>query len=509
MSEKVRHYFKENKSFLLIVLFSIMSSLMLFLKFDDYIWYYSTKEISLEKYKMPNGRYFSNIITLELVNNMVLRFIFCTVILIMFIWIISKLIDFEKISRKISLTFAFLLFLLMPASTYAQTVNWFSGFTNYVLSFMLTGLYIYISFKILFTDYVPKYSFLMFFLALAGGLCIENISIYNLIYAIAIIFLIKKRRKKIYSCNIFYLVGTVLSLILMFTNNTYSNIIDGNDETGIRNFEFSFSDIYLQMYKDVIPHYAEMFWIVHIIIAVSLLIMYIRKEKHAKYEKICIYICIAYSVFSIFSSCFSDFVIISASMKIKAFEGVFVVLYLISLVYLCIKLLHVDIAIRCIIYLVSSLIVTAPFIVVSPMTPRCIFADYIFWVILTGELFFTSFRDFRFFRTEVFADIAFLLPLTMSVIISGINITNNYYDNVRFDYVREQLENDSKIIYLVTLPYQNYVCEDFDEILFIEALANHNSYGTYIFRYHGIEINPDEHKFIFTSPEDYLLMKDS
>ncbi|MDE5556326.1 MAG: hypothetical protein K2J32_01350, partial [Ruminococcus sp.] len=313
----------------------------------------------------------------------------------------------------------------------------------------------------------------------------------------------------IYSCNIFYLIGSILSLTLMFFNNTYSQIINGNDETGVRNFEFSFSDIYFKMYKYVIPNYAKTFWIVHIIIAFSFLIMYLRKENHSKYEKICIYICIAYSVYSIFASCFSEFIIISASMKIRAFEGVFIALYLISIVYLCIKLLNIDSAIRCVIYLVSSLIVTAPFIVVSPITPRCIFADYIFWLLMTGELFLTSFNDYKFFKTDIFVDVIFILPLTMSVIITGINMINNHYNTIRFDYIKEQLDNNSKIIYLVNLPYTNYAYEDFDEILFSEILDNNNSYGTYIFRYHGIEMNPNEHKFIFISPEDYLLMKDT
>lgn len=213
----------------------------------------------------------------------------------------------------------------------------------------------------------------------------------------------------------------------------------------------------------------------------------------------------AYSVYSAFDVCFSEFIMISASMKIRAFEGAFIVLYLLSLVYLSVKLLHTESAIRCVIYVISSLIVTAPFIVVSPMTPRCIFADYIFWVLLSGELFLTVFRDSRLLKT----DVMFVLPFTMSVIITGVNITNNYYNNIRFDYVREQLESKSKVIYLIKLPYPDYAYEDFDDILFEEKLDNHNSYGTYIFKYHGMEMNPDDHKFIFISAEDYLLMKDS
>ena len=86
---------------------------------------------------------------------------------------------------------------------------------------------------------------------------------------------------------------------------------------------------------------------------------------------------------------------------------------------------------------------------------------------------------------------------------------NNHYNTIRFDYIKEQLDNNSKIIYLVNLPYPDYAYEDFDEILFSEILDNNNSYGTYIFRYHEIEMNPNEHKFIFISPEDYLLMKDA
>lgn len=244
--KKLFNILYNNKYVLLIVVFSLISAICLFMQGDDYIWYYVMEETKLESYKVPNGRYFSNAVTYIMLRNTWLKRIFYTIILSLMIVMIGKIIDFGNKKSKTGIIFSFFMLLMIPSSTFLEVINWFSGFTNYAFSFLLTSVYILLVFRTAFGEYKPKnwLAPVMLVFAFLSGLCVEHISIYNILFSIFAIVLIKYKKKKIYLANIFYTVGAVAGMIVMMMNNTYSKIMDSGDEIGVRGFDFSFSDIY-------------------------------------------------------------------------------------------------------------------------------------------------------------------------------------------------------------------------------------------------------------------------
>ncbi|MDE7365421.1 MAG: hypothetical protein K2N27_11210, partial [Ruminococcus sp.] len=166
-----------NKHILLIIVFSLISAICLFMKCDDYLWYYVMEEPKLESYRVPNGRYFSNAVTYIMLRNLWLKRIFYTIIFSLMILIMGKLADFGNKKAKKGIILSFFMFLLLPVDTFSETVNWFSGFTNYIFSFLLTSAYILFCFRITFDEYKPKnwLAPVMLVFAFISGLCVEHI----------------------------------------------------------------------------------------------------------------------------------------------------------------------------------------------------------------------------------------------------------------------------------------------------------------------------------------------
>nr|MDE7363483.1 hypothetical protein [Ruminococcus sp.] len=332
----------------------------------------------------------------------------------------------------------------------------------------------------------------------------EHISIYNILFSVFAVILIKYKKKKIYSANIFYTIGAVAGMIVMMMNNTYSGIISNGDDIGVRKFEFSFSDIYMNLFRFLQPHYASAFWIVNLIITISLLIIYSNSVTHGnnyKYGKISMSVCIGFTAYSIVVSCFSSIESFSASMKIRGIETAFTFTYLISIAYLVVKLIDKDKAIRCIAYIVSTLVTSLPFIIVSPITARCMFVNYMFWIILGGELFVCAVEYLPFINTK---DVLFVSALVPCIIISGFNICNYYYNNLRYDYMKQQISEGKNNISVISLPYTAYSFDDIDVNKMFEPLEGDNTYEKYIFRYYDVECLCDEkYKFSSAAPSDY------
>lgn len=510
--KKLLNTLYDNKHILLIVVFSLISAVCLFMKGDDYIWYYVMEEPKLESYRVPNGRYFSNALTYILLRNTWLKRIFYTVILSLMILITGRFTDFSNKKSEKGIIFSFFMFFMIPSDTFTEVVNWFSGFTNYAFSFLLTSIYILFCFRIAFGEYKPKnwLAPVLLVFAFISGLCVEHISIYNILFSVFAVVLIKYKKKKVYMANIFYTVGAVAGMIVMMMNNTYSKIINSGDEIGVRGFEFSFSDIYMNLFRYLQPHYASSFWAVNLIITISLLIIYSNSVIHGnnyKYGKISMFICIGFTAYSIVVSCFSSIESFSGSMKIRGIETAFTFTYLVSITYLVVKLIDKDKAIRCITYLVSTLITSLPFLIVSPITARCMFVNYMFWIILGGELFFCAVEYLPFISTAILKDVLFVSALIPCIIISGFDICNYYYDNIRYDYMKQQISEGKNNISVISIPYISY---SNDDINVNEITETDDIYKQYIFRYHDVECLCDEkYTFSSVSPNDYNTLMES
>lgn len=500
----------------LILVFSVISAFSLFMNGDDYLWFFSGTDKDLASWTMANGRIFSNKVTVLLTRNIPFRIVFVALTLSFLLFFLVKIMEFHKTSVPLRSYLFLSLVVLIPCRTYKQTILWISGFTNYVFSVAISVAFLYFVFKCIFDDWKPKALSSVVFLisGFIGGLCVEHITIYNVVMGIVSSVFILKLKKKGSLHSLMYLTGSVCACFFMFSNKYYSDIYSGSDSVGERVFKFEFSDIYQNALSNVALHYTKDFWIIPVIISLCFTILYYRrtgKLKNTDSAKICLSICLIYSGYSVFTSCFSDLRPINENMKTVVSETVFSFMYVISVVYLTYCFLEKDGIKRAFIYLISSLLVTLPFIFLSPVSPRCFFANYIFWILFAGELFCFTFNAVKKKKAvDLIENAMRLVALSLVFMISFVSLSNRYFDDLRYDYIREQLDSGVKNINIMALPYTEYTSDDLEEGLLVVS----DIYFKYRLMYHGFNydgiyenIKKGGYVEVKTSTYDYYMEK--
>jgi hypothetical protein len=484
---------------------------------DDFTWYYAYEFDEVAAWQNPNGRYFTNRITSLIVRYIPLRYVIYTVVLSLLLIITAKLIG-DKENINVKYAFVFSLFVLMPSDIYGNVVNWMSGFTNYTISILLTISYMFFCFKLTDKNYIPKKILLIVAVitGFAGALCVESITVYNIIMGISMIFLIYFYRKRIFSFNILYLILSICGTVFMFTSEQYGNIIDESDVLGKRYIEFGVPDIFLQVYMNIIPQYCKKFVAVNVVIAIIVLAQYcqINKEnwrvENQRYSKIAVGIVAMFAAYSVFTTCFADLEPLDSNMKIRAIETAFTFLYFVSLIYLSCLLLEKKRKMRTIVYLVSTVVSVAPFLVVNPITSRCFFADYIFWILVAGEFFSQACIDFL--NHEYVKKVIYAVAVLLGVFMCNIVITDKYYNNIRIDYIKEQLDSGISTISVIKLPYDDYVYDDIQTINSSEISENDfmsgYSYDELLYMYYGIDVEDKEFDFTYINAVTHSLIQE-
>lgn len=501
-------------TYIIIVIFSVCTSLSLVMNGDDYIWYFLGKDHDLDAWLVPNGRFFSNKITLFLINNVYFRTIFVSATLTFFLILMAKLFDFINITHGTKFFLTLICFIMIPHATYADTVKWISGYTNYVFSMLIVFVYLFFVFKCIFDGYKPKKITSVFFLLLSfiGGLCIEHITIYNVIISVIMLILALKINQKCVLHAAFFLVGAFSSCFVMFYNPIYSDIYSDSDKFGIRFFIFDMSDIMQNAFSKVVLYYTKSFWLIPIIITLSFSIIYLKSDltdRKYKYLKPCIFICWLYSSYAIFTNCVSNLRDITPAMKIIALETAFSFIYVVSIAYLIYVFLDKKRQIRSYIYLISSFVVTAAFIFVSPVTSRCFFSNYMFWILLCGEILTASFKyvpsDY-YHKGRIFV---FAFTVMSSCLVLTACLTNKYIDTLRYNYIKEQLQNEkSRSLNFILLPYTEYDNDDLKNI-FENNIDTGIDYEEYILKYHNIDpVKVKDRHVVLCSPNDYYIEND-
>ena len=496
--------------YILIAVYAFVTALTLFMNGDDYIWYYLGTDDSIVGYQTPNGRYFSNFLTVLIVRYPAFRLLFIPAVLFAFVYVVAKLFDIEKKTPGVKLCFSLASLILIPSATYCETILWQSGFCNYVFSAVLTLIYFIMLFKVLFLGGKFKaFHFVLFpVLALSAGLCVEHIAIYDIVLGIASIVLLRVRKKKFYIAPVLYLISACAAAAIMFTNGNYSQIADSGDELGTRTFYFSFSDFFYNAEVFVVPHFLKQCFVINIIITASFLVLYrFRNErfKASKYAPICICIVLLYTAYSVFYSCFAELAATKPDMKIRGLEFAFTFAYIVALMYLIWVFFDGDKVIRLYFYICSAIMLMAPFTVINPVTARCFFENYVFWIILSGELFFTAVSHFK-KEVNSFESLCVLsFTAFLTVFILGAGISNKYYNDLRFDFIKMQIdEGINPVIQIIDLPYQEYTHDDLIDLYSdSSASADDVTYYKLICKYYGID--GEGVRYMHISPADYYL----
>ncbi|WP_295081440.1 DUF6056 family protein [Ruminococcus sp.] len=447
---------------IIFVVYIIVHCLCLIKTSDDLMWDNIDSVSQMLLHHNPNGRYFTNILTYFICNSPVLCFVVYTFFMGAFLFLIAGLFKAELKHKWVAFLFAGSVLLFSPRYFYVHIYNWISGFTNYLIS--LVFLLIYIRYCLPLFEKKPvrsKWGSALIFLLIGfvGALCIENITVYNLLFGIFIILFVYFTQKKFYLPNIAYLIGTIAGTIVMMSDSNYKHILEEGDDIAFRSFELSLSDIYMNIYRDVIVNFSRPYFFLHIIITCCIAFIFAKKygkaDKRPKYAAASLFIMIIYTVFVFVVDNGEDIAVLSSAYRSRALEAALTVLYICVLIYMVCSLFEGGKRVRAVIYLLSTIFVTAPFLVVNAITGRCFFASFIFWCLFTCEVSVPVLNSIKVMDTGLVKKCSAVLLVSVLGVNLFVDVTNKVVDIIRINYIHEQLADDrNRQVKLIYLPYQ-------------------------------------------------------
>lgn len=505
------------------VIYSFILTSTIIISGDDFFWFHmdSYKENFGET--SHNGRYFTNIITYLMCNYGVIRFLVFFVTMIALFFLLHKLIR-PRIEENNSIVTIFIIFGLVaiPSQIFTYTYAWVSGFTNYVLGTVMSFIFVGYCYPVLQGKELknsPISALLLLIAGFLGAMCVENLTIFNISFCIFIIVLYAILFKKVIFGHITYLAGAITGTILMFNNVNYTNIfVHSEDPIAKRSVIFSLPDIFMKIYMEIIPCYAKLFVFIHLIIAVSVIYLYVKRykmdseAKPPKYAPFLFGVIISYALYSMFTFCLADFVPVTPTYVIRAIETAFVFVYIIALIYMAYIFFDKFALLRVIVFIAGTLVVTAPFLVVNPVTLRCFYSDYMLWLLVAGEFFVHFASELKPMGKVVLNYVMTSVATFFVVVISYFSICNKICDNIRWDYFSQQVDEQRNTIEAILLPFDVYN-EDFitffaniDEINDYDNPDRTSKYIIYMLEFYGIDPRDvDISRIYFSSLQDYFI----
>lgn len=365
-------------AYLFVLLFYFILSINTPLTGDDWTWKSIRGMQRLWKFfDNYNGRYLSNIIEIGLVRSDILRYITLALISFGIVYLINQI----AAKRPNTLTFllTFTLFMLMPIKIFSQTLGWTAGYVNYVISIFLLLVYFYYDKS--FKQYESKLSIvLIFLLAVATQLLVEHVTLYVLFAAAVICVKDKLVRNKIYYSSISYLAGAVIGAAIMFQNGAYMRIINKEDTYRTVGSDRGLFLNMLEIYSNQIQKFLfiENYTITLILSVFCLIILHKKKNVMNAIAGSVIF---GYVLFLTLFKTYVDehhypdiMVILSSILTLTYIISLFIVLYS------QIQSEKSERSYALLFYGISAVILTAPFLVLTPYGGRGAFATYVFIV---------------------------------------------------------------------------------------------------------------------------------
>ena len=451
-----------SKTIISIILFIIATCIFYFVPYSQDDWGWGT-QIGLDRlYSMfdgYNGRWVGNISIIILSRLRLVKAIFCSLVMLGII-VLSKKIVNDK-NKQLSFLMLLLIFVI-PINIIAQSITWVSGFVNYVTPVLLILLFIYLNkdiFKNKNSSLGNKYIVPLLILGFLTSLFIENLTIYNLLLAISIVVYEIIKTKKINLPNFSYLIGSIIGTVFMFSNSAYNNITNGVDEyRTIDQYNIILNAIH-SYYKYVYKYLFNGNTIINILIGILLIIIvyiYIKNNKISKRKKYILYtlslLVIGYSCYLFFDNFlyFGNMLITNRyNHMVKAFVPI---IYYIAIFILLLMTLKDKILKNKIIFLFASLVfINAPLLIVSPIGPRCFFANYIFFCLIALELYNYISNYYKINILNIFITICLIFSIFYLLIFGYIF----KIESIRNDEIKKHSE-DSELV-LPKIPHSRYL----------------------------------------------------
>lgn len=445
------------------MLLLILSS-MFPLSGDD--WYWGTKDFSFESITSLNGRYLGSLIVLVMTHVDWLRVLITAAVVVGIIYFASCT---AQKNGFIYFVFSALLILLMSKDMFRQVIVWSSAFSNYAPSALMMTAYLCIVFKS-FSSEAARYRKYTYILAAALGFCgaffMENMTVGNIIIAVAVIIYSAIRFKRVDKVHIAFLIGCVLGAVLMFIDPAYVSIFGGSDKEGYRDVAFNIKSIMSKYFNEVHQKLIyENIWLNAALFILVLTIIIKRFRTYTKSEKIINIVSVSFEAMFLIVSLAESFSVylIPQFRYTGAVKGILSAVFFIGLTLnFLFAIKDTDLKLK-LMFLCGSIVAYAlPLLIVNPIGARNFFETYILFVVMAVLLLQYNLKIYEAEDKErlfikIFCGVAVIAIIALFVYYFAIYsaISSAYADRVML--LSEQLQSGSKTITLNKLPYGDYV----------------------------------------------------
>lgn len=376
---------------------------------DDYFWYgekgsYLMSHGFFSTLPMvggsSNGRYLGNLLEIAMMRHLAIG-----ILVFAFFWTLLLWTIYQLTGRNLKmLPIALLLPFFMQNAFLNNILVWNNGFIIYVPSIALVLSYLVICRSNSQLQSSWLMSVLAFFIALAGGLFLENVTTLQIALALLLIIFFRKNLQKHHFA---YLLGAIVSAAIMFSNRSYYV-----GPTAYRQTTHDPIKIW-QTFVDYTHFWLISFnWIVIVVMAVSLIILAFKSTVSTLTKTIIIFSSATFGIYySIISLVFSKF----NQNEIYAFTNMnhtlatidtLVSLLLIVFIAYCIYTFFKNDKFMWIYYLSAGISFGPMLIVISPVTSRGEFTSFIFIYLIVASFLIKAIQELQ------------INPLSITVILS-------------------------------------------------------------------------------------------
>ena len=509
--------------FAAIVLFSIICCLSQIVCSDDLVNYFYLDDPY--SHFFDSGRYAAKYTGIAIICFPILRFFVYTLILALYLWFAARFMQFgKKQYDRAWMTFA--MFALMPPPLFKSVIMWLGAYSTYVPPMVLIMLYLHLTFQefsgkpAVSKLWIPACAVI----SAVTVLYAEHTAIYCCVLAVFVLLWSGFRKNlKIRVYQITYAIGAISGTVFMLLNPIYQVAKTGDDAHTLRSIEYNPLDILMKIYTDVVPHFCEEYWVINLVIAFSLAVLYFYtdrsqwNQKRRLYSKLSLGCVLVFAVYSFMNADFAELTPI-IGVRLRALETAMTFLDLISAVYLGYLLLEKKAYFRVIVFLCSAILVSAPFGMVNPVTERCFFANFTFWLLAASEIFGQTTDKLSANGKELLHRAAAVLGAGSICFISYINIINRWSNSLTISFLKEQLAQGRHTVDVIDEPYPDYTKSDISSYLqMVNHTTEHNvlekiwkaddeeMYSYFFLKYYDITINdPDQLRINEITLADYF-----
>lgn len=453
-----------------VLLFAAFSLLVYLFPYsgDDWAW---GSQLGVERletwFDNYNGRYLGNLLVMVLTRSELVNILLTAFSLVCFC-LFPKL--FVRSEKFLLYALGALFFFLMPRPMKVQAVVWTSGFSNYVPPILLIFLYL-ILVQNIFDEGRPEYGrktvAIAPFIGFAAGLFMENVTLYNLAAAAAVLVIAYIRFRKVYAVHLAYLGGSVLGALAMFTNSAYGFIAEGGDEyrstvldEGLIRTLSNNTNMVLQEF--FLKNMAA--WGLFSVLCLVCCVMYVRSGKGNKLCRISAGVHIVCWMMLAVKSWYPNWLFLrnfsfSGTITVWIFALIAVGYCLSALVQVLFCVEEQRLRLRVLFLLVSIPVLVAPLLVVNPVSSRCLLSAYLMLAAACVVLLAYIRRQLK-LSVMVERGLAVVALAGCAAVLCSlvsVYLVVHRYDCLRNEYVQKQVEMGYQEVTISELPYESYV----------------------------------------------------